>query len=363
MSDAPDKESKTELPSEKKIKDAVEKGNVPFSTEAGILSSFAAFLAVGFLMAAGIAQELTGSMALILENAATYQLSNGADAFQFVLRELKAIFLILLPLLCIISLGGIIGPLGQNMPQANLERLKPKIEKISPVSHLKRMFGKQGAFDFAKMLCKVIAVTSVSYWVIRNNITDILVSSASDVQTVPETILRLTLAVLAPLTLVALVIAIIDIVFTRLRWMDDLKMTRQEVKDEFKQSEGDPMLKERVRAKARQRVKSRMLAELPKATLVVVNPTHYAVALRYVREEGGAPIVIAKGIDHLALKIRSICEEQGTAVVENKPLARSLYASTEVGTVIPPDFYRAVAEVIHFVEMRKGRSPSGLSQA
>ncbi|MCA0432972.1 MAG: flagellar type III secretion system protein FlhB [Proteobacteria bacterium] len=363
MSDAPDKESKTEAPSDKKVRDTVEKGNVPFSPEVGVLSSFSAFLVIGLLMSSTAADKLAMSLAGILENAGTLELNNSADALRFILTELKTIFLILFPVLIVVCIGGVIGPLAQNVPQANLERLTPKMQKLSPAANFNRIFGKQGAFDFLKMLLKVLAVTGVSYWALKGSIHDIFVSAVSDIRSIPATIQRLVMSVLAPLTIVALLIAIIDIVFVRLKWFTDIKMTKQELKDEHKQSEGDPYIKERIRATARQRLKSRMMADLPKATLVIANPTHYAVALRYVPSEGGAPLVIAKGIDHLALRIRSTCEELGTPVIENKALARSLYAATDVGTMIPADFYRAVAEIIHFVELRKKQGYRATSQA
>ncbi len=363
MSDAPDKESKTELPSEKRVRDALDKGQVPFSPEVGILSSFASLLVVGLLMIGAASGELTRSLALILENAATFEIAGNGDALRFVFAQLRQVFLLLLPILIVVCIGGVIGPLSQNVPQANLERLVPKMEKLSPASNFKRLFGKQGAFDFVKMFCKITAVSAVAYWALRGNIKEIFIVSVADVHSIPGTILRLLMSLIAPLTIVALLIAIIDVVFVRLRWFNDLKMTRQELKDEHKQSEGDPMIKERIRMTARQRLKSRMMADLPKATLVIANPTHYAVALRYVPSEGGAPVVIARGVDHLALRIRETCEGLGTPVVENKMLARSLHAATEVGMMIPADFYRAVAEIIHFVELRKRQGIKNFAQA
>ena len=363
MSEAPDKESKTEAPSEKRVRDAIEKGNVPFSPEVGILSSFASFLVVGLLLMGAATGELTRTLALILENAATYELAGNADALRFVFSQLQKVFFVLVPVLIVVCIGGVVGSLSQNVPQANLERLVPKMEKLSPATNFKRLFGKQGAFDFLKLLFKVLAVTAVAYWALKGSIQEIFIISATDVHSIPATIQRLIMSVVAPLTVVALLIAIVDVVFVRLKWVGDLKMTRQELKDEHKQSEGDPMIKERIRMTARQRLKSRMMADLPKATLVIANPTHYAVALRYVPAEGGAPLVVAKGIDHLALRIRAACEEMGTPVVENKMLARSLHAATEVGTMIPPEFYRAVAEIIHFVELKRRQGFKNFAQA
>jgi flagellar biosynthetic protein FlhB len=353
MSEAPDKESKTEQPSEKRFKDSVEKGNVPFSPELGILSSLVALLVTCTLIAAAATAEFTGHLASMIENAATLDLQTGADAVELIGRDLWAIFAILLPVLCVFMLGGVVGPLAQNAPQANLERIVPKAERISPGQNIKRILGKRAFFEFAKMLLKVIAVCGITYWSFKGGLVQVFRAAASDVGTIPATMLSIAKSIIAPLCLVALVIAVADVIVSRLRWIDGLRMTRQELKDEHKQAEGDPHIKQRIRMLGRQRLKKRMMADLPRATLVVANPTHYAVALRYVPAEGGAPLVIAKGVDHLAQRIRSACQDQGIAVIENKALARSLYPVAEVGAMIPPEFYRAVAEVIHFVEMRK----------
>lgn len=362
MSDENDKESKTEFPSEKRIKDAVEKGNVPFSPEAGILSSLAALMVVCLMMAASSVEELTQHLSTIIENSALLDLSGGNDAFQLVLHEVWAVFMVCLPVLSVFCIGGVIGPLAQNSPQANLERLMPKPERISPVSNIKRLFGKQAFIDFGKMIVKVLAVSTITYWAMKSQIANLFRASTTDVSAVPGLVLAIVQAVVSPLCLVALLIAVVDQVIVRLKWFDDLKMTKHEMKDEHKQTEGDPAIKERARATARQRLKSRMMADLPRATLVITNPTHFAVALRYVPSEGGAPLVIAKGMDHLALRIRSFSEENGIAVVENKPLARSLFGMADVGSMIPPEFYRAVAEIIHFVDMKNRTASRSIAQ-
>ena len=146
-----------------------------------------------------------------------------------------------------------------------------------------------------------------------------------------------------------------DLAWSRILWRRDHRMSKQEVKEELRQAEGDRMIKARLRSLRLDRSRKRMLSAVPRATMVVVNPTHYAVALRYVRAEGGAPIVVAKGADFIALKIRSIAEDHAIPVVEDKPLARSLYAAVDVDRPIPAEFYRAVAEIVHLIQQRKGQ--------
>ena len=170
-----------------------------------------------------------------------------------------------------------------------------------------------------------------------------------------ELIVRFLSAVAAATT----VLVAADLAWSRFSWRRDLRMSRQEVKDELKQTEGDPLIKMRLRSLQRDRSRKRMMAAVPRATLVVANPTHYSVALRYVREEGGAPLVLAKGKDLIALKIRFIAEHNGIPIYEDKALARSLYDKVEVDRMIPPEFYKAVAGIILFLARARQTGPAG----
>ena len=172
-------------------------------------------------------------------------------------------------------------------------------------------------------------------------------------QLMPAIILEITIKLVSAVAVTALVLAAVDTVWSRTAWRRDLRMSHQEVKEEHKQAEGNPLVKMRAKTLARQRSSRRMMAAVPRATMIIANPTHYAVALRYVRSEGGAPIVLAKGQDSMALKIRAIAEEHGISIVENKPLARAMYEKVEVNSMIPQEFFKAVAELIHFLQMRK----------
>jgi flagellar biosynthesis protein FlhB len=352
MSEQPDKEGKTEQPSEKRLGDAVDKGNVPVSSEPGILTSLLAILSVGTLIATEATWSMSQRLGGLLRSSAEISLADGSEAFHVIVNEVWWAFIISGPLLALISIGGIVGTLAQNVPQANLERLTPKAERLSPTSNFKRIFGKQALINFAKTVLKVVVVSLLAYWVLNREFRRIVVASATEVTVIPSLMLSIFNAIVAPLCVAALLIAVVDVVITRFNWLSDLKMTRQELKDEHKQMEGDPAVKAKIQQATRQRIRSRMMDDLPRATLVVANPTHYAIALRYVPAEGGAPVVLAKGVDHLAMRIRKKSEELGIPVVENKPLARSLHAATEVGEMIPVEFYRAVAEVIHFVNLR-----------
>jgi flagellar biosynthetic protein FlhB len=180
-----------------------------------------------------------------------------------------------------------------------------------------------------------------------------LTAMHDDPEALPERILALAVKTIAAVLVATLAVASADLVWSRILWRRDNRMSKHEVKEELKQAEGDRMVKARLRSLRLDRSRKRMLSAVPRATMVVVNPTHYSVAMRYVRSEGGAPIVLAKGVDLIALKIRAIAEAHDIPVVEDKPLARSLYAAVEVERPIPAEFYRAVAEIVHLIQQRK----------
>lgn len=173
---------------------------------------------------------------------------------------------------------------------------------------------------------------------------------------IPGLIMALASKFISGIAIAVLLLVVADLAWTRIHWRQELRMTREEVKEEVKQMQGDPFMKARMRSLAQDRARRSMIAAVAKATLVVANPTHYAIALRYVREEGGAPKVLAKGTDLIALRIREVAEEHDIPVIEDKALARSMYNSVEVDRMIPPEFYRAVAELIHFLRKHEPRS-------
>ena len=198
-----------------------------------------------------------------------------------------------------------------------------------------------------------MAVAVVTYVSLRNHLGDFVSALQMDPLVLPQRVNAMVTGIVVPLCLFSLLLALFDITWSRLKWRRDLRMTRHDIKEEMKQAEGDPHIKARIRAIARQRSSRRMLDKLPRATMVIVNPTHYAVALRYAREESGAPIVIAKGVDFLALRIREIAAVHDIPLIEDQPLARSLYGAVEIGAQIPPEFYRAVAEILHYLSRRR----------
>lgn len=349
---AEEKDSRTEQPTEKKIRDTVEKGSLPFSREAPILASLLAAMAFIVFAARDVTGALTNSLRATFENPGQWDIENGTDALQFlhVLGLETAKFVV--PATGFFLVGGILASVLQNPPQINLERIRPKMQNISVAAGWTRLFGLRGFTEFGKALFKFGAVTVIVGSMLASDLQAMLKTMFSDPALLPETLLTLAMQLLSAVSVATIVLVAADLLFSRIHWKRDLRMSKQEVKDEMKQSEGDPAIKARQRQIARERNRTRMMAAVPTATLVIANPTHYAIALRYSREEGGAPVVVAKGVDLIALKIRGIAETNDIPVIEDKLLARSMYDSVEIDQMIPPEFFKAVAELIYFLQSR-----------
>lgn len=354
MAEGPDNESKTEEATEKKVRDAVEKGNVPFSKEAATLASLLGMVVVASFFLASDVRQLNFSLARLIDNAGGWPLQNGGDA----VRLLEAVGMdamrVLLPVVAIFTAAGLLSSFLQNSPQLVLDRIQPKLSRLSISSGWSRIFGARGQVEFLKSTVKLVAVCLFGFLLLRAAQHDVLNAMFTEPDGLPALVLAIGTRLVAAIAVATIVLVAADLVWTRLFWSRDLRMTRQEVKDEIKQSEGDPIVKARLRSLARDRARKRMIAAVPRATFVIANPTHFAVALRYVKEEGGAPLVIAKGQDLIALKIREIAAAHSIPIIEDKLLARSLYKAVEVDKMIPPEFYKAVAEIVFFLFSRRG---------
>lgn len=360
MSEDTDHESKTEDPTEKRIADAVEKGNVPLAREATLFGSITATFAVLALVGPWATIQLTEALQSTLGGAGTLRIDDREGAAVHLVALLRDIATPLVPVMAIIAAGSVLASLLQNVPSMAEDRIAPKVNRISPLSGWRRLFGSAGLVEFCKSVIKIAAVSVVLWILFKRDLERFASSLSVEPSLLPGLLRDLALGVLMPMMAIALLLAIADLAWSRFRWRRDLRMTRQEVKDEMKEAEGDPFIKARIRGLARQRNSRRMLEKLPQASMVITNPTHYAVALRYDRSQGGAPVVIAKGVDHLAQKIREIAAQHDVPMVENRPLARSLYDQVDIDVEIPPEFYRAVAEIIHYLN-NTGRMPRKVS--
>jgi flagellar biosynthetic protein FlhB len=363
MSDKPDKESQTEEPTEKRLADSIERGDTPNSRETTTFASLlAGLLFFSFFLRSG-ATKLVVVLQNLLDQSGQYQVGAGRNAVHILDAAMEAAGVFLLPAVVLIVVAALVATFGQNAPRISPERLAPKWERISPIDGWGRIFSVRGLTELAKSVVKLAIVGAVAFTLLKNEIAAALATIRSDPAGLGDHILALSARLLGGVTLAIFVLAVVDLVWTRFHWKRDLRMSRQDVKDELKQMLGDPMVKARQRSIAMERTRKRMMAAVPTATMVIANPTHYAIALRYVREEGGAPKVVAKGQDLIALKIREIAEKHQIPVIEDKALARSMYDRVEVDMMIPAEFYRVIAELIHFLNRTGASVPNQQGQS
>jgi flagellar biosynthetic protein FlhB len=352
MAEEQDQESKTEEPTEKRIADAIKKGNVPVAREATLLGSISAILGALLFLGSWSAMRVTEALREAMDAAGTLRLADREATAILLTGLFLDISVAVVPIMAVIAVGTIIASLVQNVPSAAGERITPRVARISLFAGWTRLFGKMGLIEFLKSILKLLAAGAILWFVLKHDLGRYASALWADPYLLPGLLLDMATDLLVPLLVLALALAIADLVWSRLRWRRELRMTQHDVKQEMKEAEGDPYLKARARHAARQRSSHNLLDRLPSASMVITNPTHYAVALRYDKDQGGAPIVVAKGVDHLARRIREIASEHSVPLVENKPLARSLYDQVDVDEQIPPEFYRAVAEIIHYLNSR-----------
>lgn len=355
MAEDVDKESKTEEATEKKIRDTIEKGQLPHSRETGIFASFVAILLFVVFFAGNSIMELGAFLSIFLEKPDAWPMDTASDVVALSRVVSMEIGKAVASLLVLLVVAGISASAFQNLPQFVGERIRPQASRISISKGWKRLFGVQGFAEFLKSLGKLGFAVAVLCFVLSDSLRQFLAGMLTQTTDFALVIRGMAIDILISIVVVMGLIAGVDLVWSRFHWRQDLKMTKQEVKDELKQSEGDPIVKSRLRSLARDRARRRMMTAVPRATLVIANPTHYSIALRYVREENSAPVVLAKGQDLVALKIREIAEANGIPVFEDVALARSMYKQVSVDSVIPQQFYQAVAELIRVVYASKAK--------
>jgi len=354
MAEDNDKESKTEEATPRKIEDAIQKGNTPVSRE---VAQFASIMGVALLVPVAANQfsgDVVMSLAMLLDRPADFRLDIGEDAVMLLFEVGQIIAKALAPPLLVLMVLGIMASLLQNPFRMVLDRIKPNFSRISLTQGLTRMFGVHGRVEFVKVILKLVVLSTVVIGFLIHYKFALVNSVLVDPRSLPSLLASNISALFLTVGLLLAAIVAADIFWSRLKWQIDLRMSKQEVKEEHKQSEGDPVVRARQRSLARDRARRRMIAAVPRATVVIANPTHYAVALRYVRHESSTPIVVAKGVDNIALRIREIAEEHDIPVIEDKALARSLYAAVVPDRPIPPEFYKAVAEIVIFLMSRSG---------
>jgi flagellar biosynthetic protein FlhB len=347
MAEEEDTSDKTEDPTQKRLDQALEHGDVAKSQELNTWFVIAAATLAISSFSGSVGAGLLGPLRNLI--AKSWMIRTDGPGLLALARSLEYAVLAAIGVpLALLMLAAIAGNMMQHRLVFSAEPLKPKLSKISPASGVKRLFGKQAAANFAKGLFKVIALGAVMamiLWPERLRLESIV---RMDLTMLPELTRSLTLHLLGTVVAILALVAIGDYLFQYRQWYERQKMSLQEIKEEFKQSEGDPHVKGRIRQLRVARMKKRMMAAVPKASVIITNPTHYSVALQYNRGMS-APVCVAKGVDHLAFKIREVAREHDVPIVENVPLARALYATVEVDAEIPVEHYHAVAEIIGYV--------------
>lgn len=357
MSDTNDAASRTEEPTPRKLQQAREKGDVAKTPDLAPLMSLAAAAAVVALAGPWLSRNLATGLLPFVARPGTIDLQGGAG-MEVARHAVLASAPILGAVLIAAALAGAAGNLVQHGFLYAPEKLKPDVKRLSIPDGFKRLFGPDGLVQFLKSVAKIVIVGFVAWWVVRPHIgrfeTLTGLDPAAMLPFCADILRRLVFAVAALMAAVAGA----DWMWQRQRFMTRMKMSKEELKEDFKQSEGDPHVRARQRQIRNERARRRMMQAVPTATVVVMNPTHFAVALKYDPSETPAPLCVAKGVDTLALKIREVAEAAGVPVVEDPPLARSLYAAVEIDDVIPPKHYEAVARIIGFVLNAGRRSPA-----
>ncbi|MEP3476283.1 MAG: flagellar biosynthesis protein FlhB [Hyphomicrobiales bacterium] len=351
MPDEPDESEKTEDPSEKKLKDAFEKGNVVKSQEVNSWFMLTAATLVILIFSNGMSTDLAQTLKSYLENAHTYTME-GRGGSLFLNSVMWAVFAAIAFPFLVFIVAALAGNVVQHGLLFQTETMTPKLSKISPLAGFKRLFSMTSLVNFLKSLVKLTIVTLLIVLVMWPSQDSLEVMVSMDLAALLPHVKVLSLKILGAVVALYSVVAIADYAYQRQQWWNKLKMTMQEVKDEYKQQEGDPIVKAKIRQIRMERGRKRMMAAVPEASVVITNPTHYAVALKYDKAMP-APVCVAKGVDALALKIREIAEEHEIPRVENRPLARALHSVVEIDQEIPPEHYKAVAEVIGFVMRQK----------
>jgi flagellar biosynthetic protein FlhB len=353
MADDRDQSQATEQPTAKRLEQAREAGDIVKSTEVSAFILLAggtlAILMFGHSTAVGIAQLLT----VFIEQPDRMSV-DGAGLAAMLRGTLLQLAIVLAPFAGVMMAAALAGHVLQSRPTFTASKLIPDLSKLSPLAGFKRLFGLEGWLNLLKGLAKIVIVGLAIWtqlWPERGILEGIMAQSpAAVVGDMSHLLFKVLIASLAAL----LVIAALDYLLQYNRFMQRNRMSKQEIKEEYRQNEGDPAIKAKVRQIRLERAKKRMMAAVPNATVVIMNPTHYAVALKYESGKTEAPVCVAKGVDALALRIRAVAEDNDVPVVENAPLARALHAAVEVDEPVPPEHYKAVAQIIGYVMRLNG---------
>ncbi|MFH1155833.1 MAG: flagellar biosynthesis protein FlhB [Pseudomonadota bacterium] len=345
---------KTEDASSKKLGKAREEGQVAKSIEVPavfvLLSGVLALYAFGYFMYQQFLVVMRDSLSFT-----GIPVLNAVESVHLMFRYTLKFFILIAPLMVAVFLTALVSNFLQVGFEISWKAIAPKLSRIDPIKGFAQKFSSRALVELVKSILKIIIIAVVGYQTIRGDMPDIERLYDHSMAYILLFILKTSFVIFIKVIIAMVLLAAFDYAFQRWKFLQDQKMTKQEVKDEYKQLEGDPQIKARIRQLQREAARKRMMADVPEADVVVTNPTHLAVAVKYDVMTMEAPRVVAKGAGPVAANIRSVAEEAGVPLVENKALARNLYAKVDIGREIPSEMFQAVAEVLAYVYRLKGK--------
>lgn len=345
-------QERTEEATSRRRDDAREKGQVARSTEIVSVGILVACLIYFYFGATGFLTNIMDLMVSGFRDVSGNDLTPASLAGLINNYIFKG-FIILFPLMLTVFVAAILGNILQVGVMFSSESITPKFSKVDPVKGFERLFSLRSIVELIKSILKICIISTVAYFVIKGELANMILLMDQGVWGIMTYFGRICFKIILSTAIVLVVLAILDYIYQRWEYEKSLRMTKQEIKDEYKNTEGDPLIKSRIRRLQREMARKRMMAEVPKADVIITNPTHLAVAVRYNPENMMAPKVVAKGANLIAEKIKEIARENDVTIVEDKPLAQVLYKMVDIDHPIPEDLYRAVAEVLAFVYEQK----------
>lgn len=355
MADENDDSQRTEEPTQKRLSDAKERGEVPRSQDVVVFTTLSAATFAVIVWSGEVGRNFVDQFTTFLAHPHAID-AGGGSILGLAWVAAGAMGLILVVPLVLMMVAGIAGNLLQAPLLFTAERMKIDFMKLSPGKGFGRLFGGEAFINFGKGLLKVAVAGAAGVYAVWPDMHLLMSLVSADPLTAGSATVSMTAKMLGAMLAVIAIFAAVDWFWQRMAFIRRMRMSKQEIKDEMKQSEGDPLVKMKIRQIRMERGRKRMMAAVPGATVIVTNPTHYAVALKYESGAMAAPKCVAKGVDALALRIRELATANNVPIVENPPLARSLYASVEVDAEIPIEHYKAVAQIIGFIMRQRSRS-------
>jgi len=342
--------SKTEKPTPKRRNDERKKGHVFLSQDAVAVVTLLGSFSMFWIYSGTIAEQLSGFMKFCLTKVDFHSGLLVDDMVQeLVMQGLSVLMHCVLPITLVTAACAIAATFAQTRMLVSTELIRPKLSKLNPLNGLKNLFSLKSIINTLKNILKISLLMIIVFMSIKGMFQESAKYLYVDIRTSASHLFSVGMNMIIKIGIAFIVLAALDFMYQKWDYERELRMSKEEIKEEYKQTEGDPKVKSKIREIQRQRAMSRMMQQVPQADVVIRNPTHFAVALRYRPEEDAAPIVLAKGMDELALRIVKVAEENKVAVIENVPLARALYADAELDQEIPPELYNPVAEVLVYI--------------